>query len=132
MAVKSPFVSGPWRGFYLHPAMDDERHVMELVLHFADGAVSGSGDDDVGPFVIRGRYDDSSGEVHWTKTYLGRHDVFYRGYGQTGFIWGTWELPGGTTGGFKIWPKAAGEAATVEAVVEEELPDAVGALRFIP
>ncbi len=116
------FPSGPWTGYYLHPAVDDERHPMELHLAFRDGVVSGGGDDDVGPFAIRGRCDSASLEVHWTKTYLGRHDVWYRGFGQAGFIWGTWELAGGSTGGFKIWPRGRGAAASRGASVEEELP----------
>ena len=52
-------------------------------------------------------------ECHWTKTYLGSHEVFYRGFREGKGIWGTWEIGGGLwgRGGFHIWPKAAGEGA---------------------
>ena len=102
MTDMEPFPDGPWRGFYVYGGKD-RRHAMALRLTFQDGTVSGVGDDDVGAFVIKGRYDVLTLEVHWTKTYVGRHSVYYRGFGEPARIWGTWELPG-LTGGFKIWP----------------------------
>lgn len=98
---------------------------MRLDLTFQDGLLRGGGDDDVGTFFLKGRYDADSLEVYWTKTYPGRHDVFYRGFGEKGWIWGTWMLSNGMTGGFKIWPRRAGaeEASTAEAAAE--IPDAV-------
>jgi hypothetical protein len=62
------------------------------------------GSDDVGKFIIRGRYTARAGECHWTKTYAGAHDVFYRGFREGKGIWGTWELGPAETGGFRIWP----------------------------
>ena len=106
MADASPFPSGAWRGFYVY-VPDGARHSMSLRLTFRDGVVSGAGDDDIGPFAIKGRYDPQSHDIHWTKQYIGRHSVFYKGFGEPARIWGTWEFDdnfGPFTGGFRIWP----------------------------
>ncbi len=124
MSDDSPFPSGPWRGFYVYPT-DDSRHAMSLRLAFLDGTLSGVGDDDVGPFVIKGRYDALTLEVHWTKTYIGRHSVFYKGYGEPARIWGTWELPG-LSGGFKIWP-GDGDGSSQE-TAEDQVEEPVDAV----
>lgn len=84
---------------------------MELNLTFASGIVRGDGKDDIGLFFVRGRYDPANGECHWTKTYVGAHDVFYRGFREGKGIWGTWEIQIFGRGGFHIWPLAAGESA---------------------
>jgi hypothetical protein len=76
---------------------------MDLVLTFADRIVSGHGSDDIGHFVVSGRFDGTKGECYWTKTYIGRHDVYYRGFRDGKGIWGLWELPR-ESGGFHIWP----------------------------
>ena len=76
---------------------------MDLVLTFSNGSISGDGRDDVGRFVITGRYDSGSGECYWTKHYIGQHSVFYRGFREGKGIWGLWEL-GVDSGGFHIWP----------------------------
>ena len=48
------FPSGPWVGFYnYHPG---DRHRMDLNLTFANGTMTGDGNDDVGRFLIKGRY----------------------------------------------------------------------------
>src|SRR5215211_4015003 len=101
---------------------------MDLSLTFADHEVSGDGSDDVGQFVVTGRYDETNGECYWTKTYLGRHDVYYRGFREGKGIWGLWEFPG-ESGGFHIWPlgqeedeqdhESAEESAPVEALAAE-------------
>jgi len=101
------FPSGPWTGFYNYQPGD--RHRMDLHLSFANGRLSGDGNDDVGQFSIRGRYDAESKECWWTKTYLGSHDVRYRGFREGKGIWGTWEIAVFTRGGFHIWPRAANE-----------------------
>jgi|SRR6185295_10996499 hypothetical protein len=103
----SVFPSGPWVGFYNYRPGD--RHRMNLSLRFANGVVNGDGDDDVGPFLLRGRYDVQSHECYWTKTYLGSHDVFYRGFREGKGIWGTWEIHSDCHGGFHIWPRSAAE-----------------------
>ena len=116
--MDAPFPDGPWHGFYVYSGLD-ERHVMGLVLSFRDGVVSGTGDDDIGPFTIRGKYDPGTLEIHWTKSYIGRHSVYYAGFGEPNRIWGTWELASGFRGGFKIWPKAGGQGVVQEAEIVE-------------
>ena len=74
------FPSGPWTGFYNYGP--GNRHRMDLLLTFANRSIIGDGIDDVGPFLIKGRYDTSTLECHWTKSYVGSHDVFYRGFGE--------------------------------------------------
>jgi hypothetical protein len=104
---------------------------MDLVLAFADRAISGDGNDDIGQFVITGRFDEANCECYWTKTYIGAHDVYYRGFREGKGIWGVWELPD-ESGGFHIWPlgqeegerdhESAEEPAPVEAVAVAVLP----------
>jgi len=128
------FPSGPWTGFYNYRPGD--RHRMDLQLTFANGNMSGDGADDIGRFLIKGRYDAASHECYWIKSYLGAHDVFYRGFREGKGIWGTWEITIRDHGGFHIWPRQAGEgeeradtaasAEPVEAVATQEI--AAGAL----
>jgi hypothetical protein len=101
---------------------------MDLSLEFGKGMITGDGTDDIGPFVVRGRYDPKSKECHWTKTYVGMHDVFYSGVRQGKGIHGTWEV-GEATGGFKIWPLAGSENDDdAEAEEKGEPVEAVGEL----
>jgi hypothetical protein len=53
---------------------------MDLYLDSLTGSISGDVNDDVGRFLIRGKYDAASRECFWTKTYPGSHDVYYRGF----------------------------------------------------
>ena len=101
------FPSGPWTGFYNYRPGD--RHRMDLHLTFANSNMTGDGNDDIGRFMIKGRYDAATRECHWTKTYVGAHDVFYRGFREGKGIWGTWEINIFGHGGFHIWPRGAGE-----------------------
>jgi hypothetical protein len=80
---------------------------MDLGLEFGNGTITGEGNDDIGAFIIRGRFDANSKECHWTKTYVAKHDVFYKGFREGKGIWGTWEV-GDANGGFRIWPLAHG------------------------
>ena len=99
---------------------------MDLQLTFAKGAMSGEGMDDIGRFVIKGRYDTASRECYWTKTYVGAHDVFYRGFREGKGIWGTWEITIHEHGGFHIWPRPAGEGPErAETTAAEEPVEAV-------
>jgi hypothetical protein len=103
------FPSGRWTGYFLQPLVPG-RHLMELLLTFRQGAVSGEGRDWVGDFILRGQYEVTAGTCHWTKRYLAKHDVFYQGYNEGKGIWGTWEIPAGEEfgaqkGGFHIWPE---------------------------
>jgi len=97
---------------------------MDLQLTFANGLLHGDGNDDVGPFLIKGKYDPATCECYWTKSYLGAHDVCYRGFREGKGIWGTWEISLFAHGGFHIWPKLASEGAT-ETLSQEEPADAV-------
>ncbi len=117
--------SGPWRGHYLYPQGLGKGR-MDLTLTFAHGQVRGMGNDPVGLFVIRGRYDPATGECTWTKTYPGMHDVFYRGFYEGRSIWGTWDIREEWRGGFQIWPKGEGEG--LEAAAEEEVDAPVDAV----
>ena len=60
---------------------------MVLTLSFAKGRIVGDGNDDLGSFVVQGRYENKTGECYWTKSYVGQHDVFYRGYLGNAGIW---------------------------------------------
>jgi hypothetical protein len=124
------FPSGPWTGFYNYGS-SARKHRMDLVLAFADQTVSGDGSDDIGQFAVTGRFDETNGECYWTKTYIGGHDVYYRGFREGKGIWGLWELPN-ESGGFHIWPlgheegerdhESAEEPAPVETVAAGVLP----------
>lgn len=99
---------------------------MELHLTFANGNMRGDGVDDVGRFLVKGRYDAASHECYWNKTYVGAHDVFYRGFREGKGIWGTWEISLLAHGGFHIWPRQAGKGeARSEAAASEEPVDAI-------
>jgi hypothetical protein len=119
------FPSGPWTGFYTYSG-HRERHGMQLQLTFTAGAMTGDGSDAVGPFLIKGRYDCSSLECHWTKSYIGGHDVSYRGFREGKGIWGRWEIGLWAHGGFHIWPEGAGAG---EAKAEEASEPVVAVAR---
>jgi hypothetical protein len=95
---------------------------MDLQLAFANGSLSGDGSDDVGPFLIKGRYNPTNLECHWTKSYIGKHDVFYRGFREGKGIWGTWEMGTYGRGGFHIWPRSAGDAEETSESAEQAAP----------
>ena len=92
------FPSGPWTGFYNY-GRSTRKHRMDLVLTFCNHTISGDGSDDIGQFFLAGRFDDTNGECYWTKTYIGGHEVYYRGFREGKGIWGLWELPN-ESGGF--------------------------------
>src|SRR5687767_856671 len=96
------YPSGKWIGFYTYAA-SSQRHLMDLILAFRAGAISGEGADGIGFFSIEGRYDASAAECTWIKTYLGGHSVWYAGFREKKGIWGTWTIHA-TCGGFHIWP----------------------------
>ncbi|MCW5554585.1 MAG: hypothetical protein KIS67_20795 [Verrucomicrobiae bacterium] len=113
------FPSGPWTGFYHYRPRD--RHRMDLQLAFAQGRLTGEGNDDVGAFAVRGQYDVESLECWWTKIYPGSHEVFYRGYREGKGIWGAWEITPFDHGGFHIWPRQASELeAAAESAVDKQ------------
>ena len=123
------FPSGRWTGFFLqtqgpHPG----KHQMELLLNFRQGSMTGEGRDWVGKFVIKGRYATGDGKCHWSKRYLGKHDVFYQGYNEGKGIWGTWEIPPAQNmgmlfrGGFHIWPEGMADPSGNHLTEEADLP----------
>jgi len=120
------FPSGRWTGFFLQKALPG-RHLMELHLTFRQGSISGEGRDWVGRFLLRGRYTIEDGRCHWTKRYLGKHDVFYQGFNEGKGIWGTWEIPAVSDpdirrGGFHIWPEGMSDPSTPQLSEEADPP----------
>lgn len=103
-ATEQDFPSGPWTGFYQHGGRRCPQH---LELTFDGGVIRGGGWDNIGEFTIKGSYDLASREVRWTKKYVGRHNVYCRGFREGRGIWGTWEIPGSAHSGFHVWPLAA-------------------------
>jgi hypothetical protein len=120
------FPSGPWTGFFLQKLVPG-RHLMELRLTFRQGVMTGEGRDWVGKFVVKGRYQITDGRCHWTKRYLGKHDVFYRGFNEGKGIWGVWEIgpTAGLTaqrGGFHIWPEGMADPSHPHLAEAIDLP----------
>jgi hypothetical protein len=118
------FPSGPWTGYFLQKAIPG-KHAMDLRLTFCAGVMKGEGHDWVGAFVIDGLYDINDGKCHWTKEYLGKHDVFYQGFNEGKGIWGSWEIAsqhGRLHGGFHIWPEGMGNPSDDHLYEEAELP----------
>lgn len=120
------FPSGPWVGFYLQPSVNAGRFRMELSLTFRDGTVTGDGEDAVGPFVLRGRYDLESGDVTLHKRYR-THQIHYKGCadGSNRGIWGVWTLGVHDRGGFHIWPLGQGSDTGEHAEESVDEPVAV-------
>jgi hypothetical protein len=124
------FPSGPWTGFYNYDPKD--KHRMDLHLGFANGIMTGDGNDDVGRFLIRGKYDEASGECTFHKTYVGSHTVFYRGFREGKGIWGAWEISLFAHGGFHIWPLGSGTEEEQSKAVEEPKPVDAIAVSEVP
>jgi hypothetical protein len=129
------FPSGPWVGFWIQKHKPVGRHSMELHLTFRAGVIHGEGRDAVAPFLLTGRYDLGDGHCHWTKRYVGKHDVSYDGFNEGKGIWGGWVIPGDwrtaeARGGFYIWPKGLqdptsphlAEAADLEQAIHVDEP----------
>ena len=100
---------------------------MELHLTFRQGQMTGEGRDVVGAFIVRGQYTLADGKCHWTKRYLGKHDVFYQGYNEGKGIWGVWEIPttreyGTQRGGFHIWPEGMSDPTKPALSEQAEIP----------
>ena len=115
------FPSGPWTGFYNYTGPED-RHRMDLHLDFANGRMTGDGTDNIGHFLIQGSYDPPSRDCAWVKTYPGSHHVIYRGCRDGVGIWGSWEIPPFSRGGFHIWPRRVGEGEVEELTAEVGTP----------
>jgi hypothetical protein len=103
------FPSGPWTGFFLQFWLPG-RQTTNLHLTCRHGELAGTGLDRVGQYTVDGYYDVGTGRCEWTKRYLGKHSVAYRGVNDGRGIWGVWEirqLAGLFTdrGGLHIWPE---------------------------
>jgi hypothetical protein len=122
------FPSGPWTGYFLQRAVPG-RHLMDLRLTFRQGVMQGEGRDWVGRFLVRGSYSVADGRCHWTKRYVGKHDVFYSGFNEGKGIWGVWEIPTeprfNQRGGFHIWPEGMAEPSDSHLSEAADLPTAV-------
>ena len=122
------FPSGRWVGFFVQKQVAPGRHQTELHLTFREGQMSGEGRDWVGKFIVRGRYTIADGKCHWSKRYLGKHDVFYQGYNEGKGIWGTWEISPAQNmgmlfrGGFHIWPEGMANPTGDQLTEEADLP----------
>ena len=114
--IDQQFPSGQWVGFYTY-AGRTRKYLMDLVLEFKHGKMTGEGADGIGLFVISGNYSERSGECAWVKQYVGRHSVDYKGYREGKGIWGTWVVGMGK-GGFQIWPLSEGGPVEVEVEAE--------------
>jgi len=68
------------------------------------------------------QYDEKSLECSWTKTYVGAHDVSYRGFREGKGIWGRWEIGVANCGGFHIWPRSASEGEELSEYAEKPEP----------
>jgi hypothetical protein len=105
------FPSGPWTGFFLQFWLPG-RNATDVTITYSRGEMTGRGYDRVGSYTIDGTYDAGTGQCEWTKQYLGKHSVKYRGLNNGQGIWGVWEirqLAGLFTdrGGFHIWPEGS-------------------------
>jgi hypothetical protein len=118
------FPSGPWTGFFLQREIPG-RHQMELHLTFSHGGMTGEGRDWVGEFHVKGRYELGDGRCYWTKRYVGKHDVFYKGFNEGKGIWGAWEITSTSPhlhGGFHIWPEGMSDPTFPELAEAMDLP----------
>lgn len=127
------FASGQWFGFYTYTGRS-RRYLMDLVLEFNYGTITGEGADGIGLFVISGQYS-TGGECSWLKQYVGRHSVDYLGFREAKGIWGTWSIGQFKKlckGGFHIWPLSEGEPLTTTEEVADMNRDTVRADWIIP
>ncbi|HXA14513.1 MAG TPA: hypothetical protein VNW23_05245 [Opitutaceae bacterium] len=111
----SLFPSGQWVGFYTYTGRPS-RFLMDLLLEFKNGVMSGEGADGIGSFSVSGIYSAENNECSWRKQYVVRHSLIYRGFREKKGVWGTWAIST-ITGGFHIWPLSDGGPLPV---IEEE------------
>lgn len=85
-------VSNNWNGFF---AQNGTKNDMILSMGVNSGSIFGTGSDDVGSFVLRGKSD--GGDFNFVKKYLGAHQVLYFGKVQGGAgsrsVRGKWTIP---------------------------------------
>jgi len=98
----SRFKSGRWTGSYRQFEMD---HPQLLEVGFEKGLMVGTGADQIGLFLIAGRYDEATATAEWLKHYIGRHTVLYSGRLSGTTLSGSWTIRtsvGVQTGSFTL------------------------------
>ena len=118
------FPSGPWTGFWLQRCYAG-RQWMSLWLTFADGRITGDGEDRVGPFLMAGTYDLRTGKCSIVKAYKGAHTLSYEGAnaGDGLWIWGVWRMPVFDRGGFHMWPADQEDPTAPKLRAAKEAPE---------
>ncbi len=96
-----------WNGWWEQDGFG-RQEMRNLLLEVSpEGEMSGSGDDCVGAFTIKGTV---APEVRLVKRYVGQHTLVYVGTNSGEGIFGTWSLPGVpmipglTSGRFALFP----------------------------
>ena len=112
---------GPWEGFY-EEFSTEGNFPMSCTFSFSDGAITGSGSDEVGTFTFSGSYSRDY-QVSMMKRYH-THIIQYEGHADENGIWGKWSFPRArfVTAGFHLWPKK-GESESIEE--REEVEEAI-------
>lgn len=123
MSTPNFLPDGPWEGFY-EEYDQDGNFPMACTFIFSDGAITGSGSDEVGTFTFSGSYSKDY-KVSMKKRYH-THALNYEGHADDNGIWGKWSFPtmSFVSAGFHLWPKK-GESETIseEAEVEEAIQE---------
>jgi hypothetical protein len=107
-------------GRFLHLFWPIQEYLVDFVLEFQNGVMTGEGAEGIGFFVISVKYSTANGECSWVKQYVGRHAVNYVGFREGKGIWGTW-IVGLGKGGFQIWLLSEGMPLELEKETETSL-----------
>ena len=83
---------------------------------------NGDGVSPVGVFTLAGRYDAEANEMQATLIYPGSHETLLKGYRDNRGIWGLWQIPGDSSGGFHIWPRGQGTGSGERAAAAVDVP----------
>lgn len=114
------FYSGNWTGFYVESHRPNPGW-MHLFLHCTEaGKLQGEGVDYVGPWTLQGTYTAATKVCEWTKSYVGKHRVHYRGLLSDDGIRGAWQIEPFLRGEFHIWPETM--THLTELYLQQNLP----------
>jgi hypothetical protein len=106
-------LSGPWRGYYLQPALAFGPVEMKLVVDMRGEELVAEGTDRIGYFTLQGMVEPATGEARLRKHYVGTHSVQYVGVLRDGILRGVWSLPASEARGlFVLGPEGAVPAKT--------------------